>query len=240
MQGLNMMQNRKARTRWQDEMSLWPAVQWVFHIKVYTAHESWIFQNQWSQSPLDSSSPVMSFHWASVSLLFRHCFTFWSGIGLQFWLLTPKLKLSTGMNVCKSTNPRFLHEFRPREALWLQLPCTVCLWSKRFTMGKFCMDASYFYLFLKKKTERLLHQLWNHKFLGCHAQSPAFASGLRHAVRFKDIQGIRPKDPADFLLAHEHLVAYHANDYILSSCYLLDQSALQMICLCKVLANALH
>jgi len=32
-----MMQNRKARMRWQDEMSLWPALQWVFHIKVYTA-----------------------------------------------------------------------------------------------------------------------------------------------------------------------------------------------------------
>ena len=130
-------------------------------------HESWIFRNQWSQSPIDSSSPVMSFHWASVSLLFRHCFTFWPGIGqgtifdhcwLQSWSSAPEWKFASQRI---QDAPRisliseligYIYIYNTRKLYGFSCLCTFCLWSKRFNLGQIMtwqqafQSASYFYL----------------------------------------------------------------------------------------------
>ena len=106
MQGLNMMHNRKARMR----CLCGQLFSGVFHHQGLHCHESWIFPNQWS--PVTHRlifGEVMSF-------LLGKCFSSFSALfhilgresaSSHFWsLLTPKLKLSTGMKICKSTNPR--------------------------------------------------------------------------------------------------------------------------------------
>lgn len=186
-----------------DAMSLWPALQWVFHHQGLHCHESWIFPNQWS--PVTHRlifGEVMSF-------LLGKCFSSFSALfhilgresaSSYFWsLLTPKLKLSTGMKICKSTNPRcstnFSDEFQSyiyiakyKEALWLQLPCTVCLWSKRLNLSwdKSWHDHKRFKVLHTSTSLGIKGRLLHHNFSGCHAQSPA--CGLQHAVRFEVYQ----------------------------------------------------
>lgn len=101
MQGLNMMHNRKARMR----CLCGQLFSGSSTIKVYTAMNRESSQINDHQSPIDSSSAKSwVFYWASVSLLFRHCFTFWAGnrpvpifdhCWLQSWSSAPEWKFAS-------------------------------------------------------------------------------------------------------------------------------------------------